>query len=56
VITSERIFKFVRFCTVGGTVALIDFSMVFIFSPISATSRRRNNRLFYWGYLPFSAQ
>jgi putative flippase GtrA len=32
VITSERIFKFVRFCTVGGTVALIDFSMVFIFS------------------------
>jgi putative flippase GtrA len=32
VITSERIFKLVRFCTVGGTVALIDFSMVFIFS------------------------
>jgi putative flippase GtrA len=32
VITSQRIFKFVRFCTVGGTVALIDFSMLFIFS------------------------
>jgi putative flippase GtrA len=32
VITSERIFKFVRFCTVGSTVALIDFSMLFIFS------------------------
>jgi len=32
VFNQERIFKFVRFCTVGSTVALIDFSMVFIFS------------------------
>ena len=28
----QRVFKFIRFCTVGGTVALIDFSMVFLFS------------------------
>jgi putative flippase GtrA len=32
VLNQERIFRFVRFCTVGGTVALIDFSMVFLFS------------------------
>ena len=29
---SEKILRFVRFCTVGSTVALIDFSMVFVFS------------------------
>jgi putative flippase GtrA len=32
VLNQERIFRFIRFCTVGGTVALIDFSMVFVFS------------------------
>jgi putative flippase GtrA len=32
VTNSEKIFRFVRFCTVGSTVALIDFSMVFVFS------------------------
>lgn len=31
-LNQERIFRFIRFCTVGGTVALIDFSMVFVFS------------------------
>lgn len=28
----QRVFKFIRFCTVGSTVAFIDFSMVFLFS------------------------
>ena len=28
----ERILRFIRFCTVGGTVALIDFSMLIAFS------------------------
>jgi putative flippase GtrA len=32
VLTRPRVFKFIRFCTVGSTVALIDFSMVFLFS------------------------
>ena len=32
VLTRHRVFKFIRFCTVGSTVALIDFSMVFLFS------------------------
>jgi putative flippase GtrA len=32
VLNQERIFRFVRFCAVGSTVALVDFSMVFLFS------------------------
>jgi putative flippase GtrA len=32
VLNRQRVFKFIRFCTVGSTVALIDFSMVFVFS------------------------
>jgi putative flippase GtrA len=32
VISSEKIFRFIRFCTVGTTVALVDFSMVFVLS------------------------
>lgn len=31
-LNQQRVFKFIRFCTVGSTVALIDFSMVFLFS------------------------
>jgi putative flippase GtrA len=32
VLNQERIFRFIRFCTVGSSVALIDFSMLFAFS------------------------
>jgi putative flippase GtrA len=32
VLNQERVFRFVRFCTVGSTVALIDFAMLFVFS------------------------
>jgi putative flippase GtrA len=32
VITQERFFRFLRFCTVGVTVAAIDFSLVWLLS------------------------
>jgi putative flippase GtrA len=32
VLTRQRAFKFIRFCTVGATVAIVDFSMVFVLS------------------------
>jgi putative flippase GtrA len=32
VLTRQRVFKFIRFCTVGVTVAAVDFSMVFVLS------------------------
>jgi putative flippase GtrA len=32
VLNQERILRFIRFCTVGSTVALIDFSMLFALS------------------------
>jgi putative flippase GtrA len=32
VLNQERLLRFIRFCTVGGSVALIDFSMLFAFS------------------------
>jgi putative flippase GtrA len=32
VISSDQIFRFIRFCTVGTTVAAVDFSMVFVLS------------------------
>src|ERR1700720_3071992 len=32
VITQERFFRFLRFCTVGATVAAIDFGLVWLLS------------------------